>query len=114
MLDELVQEPGGQRRAMVPLVLEDDLREGDRGEILPGRDVHDRDLPPGPDQLLELLQRDVAALLRIVELPIGVALDDVLHDRGQSSTGAYPQQAGPAAPPLPPSPTATRTPRPTR
>jgi hypothetical protein len=86
VLDELVQERGGQRGAVIPLVLQDDLREGDRREVLAGRHVHDRDLPARPDQLFELLERDVTALLRVVELAIRVALDDVRHDRSQSST----------------------------
>jgi len=81
VLDQLVEERGGQGRAVVALVLQDDLGEGDRGEVLAGRDVHHGDLAPRSDQLLELFQRDVAALLRVVQLAIGVALDDVRHDR---------------------------------
>src|SRR4029450_4060493 len=79
VLDELVEEGGGQRGAVVALVLEDDLGERHRGQILAGGDVHHRDLLARANELLELFQRDVAALLRIVELAIGVSLDHVRH-----------------------------------
>src|SRR5439155_13648778 len=46
VLDELVQEGRGQIRAVVALVLEDDLRECHRGEVLAAGRVHDGDLPP--------------------------------------------------------------------
>src|SRR4030095_13566471 len=79
VLDELMQERRGQSRATAALVLEDDLGEGDRGQVFPRRDVHYRDLLARTNQLLELFEGDVAALLRIVELPVGIALDDVRH-----------------------------------
>jgi hypothetical protein len=74
VLDELVKKGGGQAGAVAPLVLENDLREGDRGQVFARRDIDDGDLLAGADQLLE---RDVAALLGIVELTVRVTLDDI-------------------------------------
>ena len=79
MLDELVKERGGERGAMIALVLEDDLGQGHRGEILAGRRVDDGDLFARADHLLDLFEGDVSTLLRIVELSVGVAFDDVRH-----------------------------------
>jgi hypothetical protein len=64
---------------MVALALEDDLGQGDRCQVLPGRHVDDRDLLPRADQLLEFLERDVSALLGVVELAVRVPLDHVRH-----------------------------------
>src|SRR5262249_18319300 len=85
VLDELMQERGGQRGAMVALVLEDDLGQGDRCQVLAGRGVDHRDLFSGANHLLDLLEGDVAALLSVVELSVRVPLDDVRH--GTPSTG---------------------------
>src|SRR6266850_2524084 len=79
VLDELMEERGGQARAARALVLEDDLRERDRGEVLAGPRVHHGDLATAADHLLDLLEGDVPALLRVVELTVGVPLDDVRH-----------------------------------
>jgi hypothetical protein len=79
VLDELVQEGGRQAGPASALVLENDLRERDRGEVLARAGVHHGDLAAGADHLLDLLEGDVAALLGVVELAVGVALDDVRH-----------------------------------
>src|SRR5438445_603130 len=79
VLDELVEKGGGKARAMAPLVLENDLRESDRGQVFSRGDIHHGNLLAGADQLLELLERDVAALLSIVELSVRVPLDDIRH-----------------------------------
>src|SRR6185369_992569 len=73
------QDFGGEAGASRALVLEDDLGERDRGEVFTGGGVHDGDLSPRPDHLLDLFEGDVPALLRVVELSVGVALDDVRH-----------------------------------
>src|SRR2546422_237357 len=72
VLDELMQERRGQVRAVIALVLEDDLRERHRGQVLAARRVDHGDLAPGAHHLLDLLEGDVAALLRLVELAIRV------------------------------------------
>src|SRR5262249_12176818 len=79
MLDELVQERRRQGAPVIALVLEDDLRERHRRQVFAGRGVHDGDLLAVTDHLLDLFEGDVAALLRVVELPVGVPLDDVRH-----------------------------------
>src|SRR6266851_1583826 len=79
MLDQLMQESRRQAGPTAALVLEDDLRQRHRGQVLAGRDVHDGELLAGADQLLQPLQRHVAVLLGVVELPIRVPLDDVRH-----------------------------------
>ena len=71
----------GSVGAMVALVLEDDLGERHRGQVLAGGHVDDRDLLARADQLFELLEGDVAALLRVVELAVRVPLDHVRHAR---------------------------------
>src|SRR5262245_30230118 len=81
VLDELVEEGSGQIAPVAPLRLQDDLREGDRGQILAGGRVDHGDLLPRPDHVLDLVEGHVAALLGVVELPVRVALDDVRHAR---------------------------------
>src|SRR4029453_2987463 len=95
VLDQLVEERGGKGGAMTALVLQDDLGEGHRGQILPGGDVDHGDLAARPDELLELFERHVAALLRVVELAIRVSLDNVRHGGNQSSTAHVPSQGEP-------------------
>src|SRR5678815_3407943 len=96
VLDELVEEGGGQRGAAVPLVLENDLGERDRGQVFPRGHVHDRDLLARADELFELFERDVPALLRIVELAVRVTLDHVRHGERQSNTARHSRQGGQA------------------
>src|SRR5439155_3700511 len=50
-------------------------------DLLAAGRVHDGDLPPRADHLLDLLEGHVAAFLRVVELAIGVPLDHVRHVR---------------------------------
>src|SRR3989441_11677690 len=70
-----------ERTAVIALVLENDLGERHRRQVFAGGGVHDRDLLAVADHLLDFFEGDVAALLRVVELPIGVPLDDVRHGR---------------------------------
>src|SRR5213595_3636204 len=49
------------------------------GQVFSRGDIHHGNLLSGADQLLELLERDVAALLSIVELSVRVSLDDIRH-----------------------------------
>src|SRR5947207_59202 len=62
-----------------PLLLEDDLRKGDGGQVLAGvvlEDLHVlASLHPAPD----LVERHVAALARVVELAVAVAFDESAH-----------------------------------
>src|SRR5712691_10880054 len=62
VLDELVEKGGRQPAPMVALVLEDDLRERHRGEVLAERRGHHRDLLARPDHLLDLFERHVPTL----------------------------------------------------
>jgi hypothetical protein len=64
---------------MVPLVLEDDLGQRHRGQVLAAGRVDDGDLLAGADHLFDLLEGHVPALLSIVELAVGVPLDHVRH-----------------------------------
>src|SRR5438128_6232313 len=74
-----MEEGRRQRRPVVSLVLEDDLRECHRGQVLAARRIEDRDLLAGADHLLDLFERHVAAFLGVVELSVRVSLDDVRH-----------------------------------
>src|SRR5439155_7131025 len=65
--------------AVIALVLEDDLGQGDRRQVFAGGGVDHRDLLAGANHLLDLLERDVATLLRVVELSVQVPFDDVRH-----------------------------------
>src|SRR6185295_14304841 len=59
------------------LFLEDDLRQGDGGEVVLGAVVDDLHLGALLDHLGDLVERDVPALDGVVELPVRVALDDL-------------------------------------
>src|SRR5438552_7011865 len=74
-----MEEGRRQRRPVVSLVLEDDLRERHRGQVLAGRRIEDRDLPAGTDHLLDLFEGHVAAFLGVVELSVRVSLNYVRH-----------------------------------
>src|SRR6267142_2030944 len=74
-----MEKRGGQRGAMVPLVLENDLGQRHGREVLTRGGVDDRDLLARTDHLLDLFERDVAALLRVVEFSVRVPLDHVRH-----------------------------------
>ena len=73
-------------RAAIALVLEDDLGQRDRREVFPARRVDHGDLAAGANHLLDLLERHVAALLRVVQLTVGVPLDDVRHRAREFNT----------------------------
>src|SRR5439155_529479 len=74
--DDVAQDRQGEETALSPFFLENDLRERDRGEIVAAVVLEDLHflarLHPAPD----LLERDVTALARIVELPISVPLHE--------------------------------------
>src|SRR5947208_217533 len=79
VLDDLAQHAQRQEPALPPLLLEDDLRKGDGGQVLAGvvlEDLHVlASLHPAPD----LVERHVAALARVVELAVAVAFDESAH-----------------------------------
>src|SRR5206468_5308290 len=75
VLDQLVEKRRGERGAPVALVLQDDLGERHGREVFARGHVDDRDLLARANQLFELLEGDVATLLRVVELAIGIPLD---------------------------------------
>src|SRR5262245_25709693 len=64
---------------MIAFVLEDDLGQRHRGEVFAAGGVDDRDFFAVTNHLLDFLEGDVTTLLRVVEFPIGVPLDDVRH-----------------------------------
>src|SRR5439155_25710135 len=72
--DDVAQNGKRQETALSPLLLEDDLREGDRRQIITAVVLEDLHLlarlHPAPD----LLESDVTTLAGIVELPIPVPL----------------------------------------
>ena len=76
-----MEEGGRKRGAVVTFILEDDLGERDRREVLAARGVHDGDLLAAADHLLDFFEGDVPALLRVVQLTIRIPLDDVGHGR---------------------------------
>ena len=75
-LGEVAQRTGGQEAVLLFLCLADDLRQGDRGEVLFGLVVGDLDVVAVADHRADLIERDVPAVLRIVELSVRVTLDD--------------------------------------
>ena len=76
LLDEIAQRAERDAAGLGLQVLGDDQRQRDLGLVLLGRVVDDLHLFAGADHLADLQERDVAAVLRVVELPVRVALDD--------------------------------------
>src|SRR5262245_9116557 len=74
-LDDVAQRRQ-REEARLLLLLEDDLRERDGRQILLRIVVDDLDVLARADHVGDLLERDVAAALRVVELAVGVAFDD--------------------------------------
>src|SRR5262249_13375476 len=60
-------------------LLEDDLGKGHRGEIFAALVVDDPQVLTPANQLGNVVERDVAALLRVVHLAVAVALDEPGH-----------------------------------
>ena len=58
------------------LVVQDDLGEGYGGEVFTGAPVDDLDVLATPDQLTDALERDVPARGSVVQLAVGVFLDE--------------------------------------
>jgi hypothetical protein len=75
--DELPKEADGKQvGAGFTLFLHDDLSQHRMGQILAGLGVVNEEVPLGAHHLAEILKRDVAARLRIVQAPVGVLFDD--------------------------------------
>src|SRR5206468_5249509 len=81
VLDDLAQHAQRQEPALPPLLLEDDLREGDGGQVLAGVVLEDLHVLAGLYPAPDLVERHVAALARVVELAIAIALDESAQDR---------------------------------
>ena len=81
LVDELLQRLERNRAAVRLLLLEDDLRERDLGQIVLRVVVDDLHFFAAADHLGDLQERDVPAVLRVVELAVRVALDDAPPDR---------------------------------
>ena len=79
MLDDLAQHPERQETALASFLFEDDLRERHGGQILARVVLEDLHLLARLDPAADLLERDVAALARVVQLAIPVALDEPGH-----------------------------------
>ena len=71
---QIFEDREGERTALLAFVLQNDLGEGDRGQILTALVVHDLDLVSLTDERGDVLQRDVAAAGGVVELSICVTL----------------------------------------
>ena len=76
---ELVQQLARQERGPLAAFVEDHLGEGLGGHVEAGGVVHHPHLLPGANPGRQLLERDVAALLGVVELATLVALDQPDH-----------------------------------
>src|SRR5207247_1542698 len=79
VLDDLAQHAQRQEAALPPLLLEDDLREGDGGQVLPGVVLEDPHVLTGLHPAPDLVERHIAALARVVELAVAIALDESAH-----------------------------------
>ncbi len=75
-LDDVAHRAERQEAALLLLFLEDDLRQRDGRQIFLGLVVDDLDVVALPDHLADLIERDVPAVLRVVELAVRVTLDD--------------------------------------
>src|SRR3989449_5347801 len=91
VLDDLAQHAQRQKPALPPLLLEDDLREGDGGQVLAGVVLEDLHVLAGLYPAPDLVERHVAALARVVELAIAIALDESAH---RSPSAFTPPRAG--------------------
>src|SRR5438874_4027015 len=74
--DDLPQHAERHLRPLL-LFLEDDLRQRDRGQVFLGAVVDDLHLGAALDHLGDLVERDVPALDRVVELSVRIPLDDL-------------------------------------
>src|SRR5919197_554987 len=79
VLDDLAQHAQRQQPALPPLLLENDLREGDGGQVLAGVVLEDLHVLAGLHPTPDLVERHVTALARVVELAVAVALDESAH-----------------------------------
>ena len=77
--NELVQQLGGQKAGAAPPLLENDLGEHLSGDIGAGAVVDDFDVLADANPLRQLIERDIAALLGVVELAALVAFDQSVH-----------------------------------
>ena len=90
-LDELSHRTQGDEVLLTLLFLEDDLRERDRGQVFFASVVEHLDFFALTDHQRDLLQGDVLAALRVVQLAVTVALDNarLWHNRCASRLWPY-------------------------
>src|SRR5690606_34451170 len=81
--DDLAEQLGRQHRLAVLLVLGDDLQQHLPGQVLARARVADLELLVVDDQLADVLDRDVAGDLGVVQATVGIFLDDA--DRGHGA-----------------------------
>src|SRR6185369_8932734 len=79
VLDDLAQHGEREEAALSPLLLEYDLRERDRGEVLTAVVLDDLDVLARLHPATDFVERDVAALARVVQLAVAVPLDEPAH-----------------------------------
>jgi hypothetical protein len=65
-----VKEGRGEHATAGSFAFEEDLNEGDRGQVVSRPGVHDGEVLSFPDHPLQRVQGHVTALLKIVELAI--------------------------------------------
>jgi hypothetical protein len=74
--DQLAQEADRQHLLAVRFLLHDDLGEDLVGDVLAGLGVEDLKIDPLARHPRQVVERDVARRLSVVEPPVGVLLDD--------------------------------------
>ena len=79
VLDDVAQHREREEAALATLLLEDDLRERDGRQILARVVLEDLHVLAGLHPATDLVEGDVAALARVVELAVPVALDETAH-----------------------------------
>ena len=79
LLDDPAQRRQAKQAVLALLLLEDDLREGDGGEIFAAVVVDDAQVVAGAHQLRDAVERHVAARVRIVHFAVAVAFDEPGH-----------------------------------
>src|SRR5262249_36423044 len=75
-LDDVAHRGKREEAALLLFLLEDDLRQGDRGEVLFGLVVDDLDVVAIANHLGDLVERYISAVLGVVQFSVRISLDD--------------------------------------